>query len=167
MQKIQVKNGQKTFQYELRNDNGKLYIKRNGTEHAVDLVRLDNNRYSMILDGRSHEIGIKHATDGYVVYSGYHADRFIVEDYEVARMKRKAGIEDSKKDNKLSAPMPGMIVSISCQPGDEVTKNQPLLVMEAMKMENDIKAPAAGKIKSVSINVGDNVDKNQVLVEFE
>ena len=47
----------------------------------------------------------------------------------------------SKKVNELKAPMPGMIVGISVQPGDVISKGDSLLILEAMKMENILKAP--------------------------
>ncbi|HEV7348157.1 acetyl-CoA carboxylase biotin carboxyl carrier protein subunit [Telluribacter sp.] len=73
----------------------------------------------------------------------------------------------STKVNEVKAPMPGLIQSVSVQPGIEVHKGDILLVLVAMKMENAIKAPGEGKVKAVRIKPGDSVEKNQVLVEFE
>jgi biotin carboxyl carrier protein len=167
MKKIQVNIEDKKFLFELRQSDGSLYIRQNGTEHKADLIRLGNNRYSLILGGRSHDIGVDHRPDGYAISRGARSADFRVEDYELARMKKAAGIDDASKINNVSAPMPGMIVSLSCSPGDKVGKGDPLMVMEAMKMENDIKSPLAGKIKTVKVAAGQNVDKGQVLVEFE
>jgi biotin carboxyl carrier protein len=167
MKKVQVDTGEKKYEFELRQQDGRLFIKQNGAEYTVDLVRLGNNRYSLILSGRSHEIGADYSPEGYTIFSRARAGHFIVEDYEIARMKKKAGIDDGDRFKKIMAPMPGMIVTVMCQVGEEVKKGQPLLVMEAMKMENDIKSPAPGKIKSIGIENGFNVDKGQVLIEFE
>jgi len=68
--------------------------------------------------------------------------------------------------NDIKAPMPGLILSISVQPGQEVKKGDIVLILEAMKMENVIKAPGDGTIKAVRVNKGESVEKNQVLVEF-
>jgi biotin carboxyl carrier protein len=51
--------------------------------------------------------------------------------------------------------------------GETVTKDQALLVLEAMKMENVIKSPGDGKIKSISIQKANTVEKNQVMINFE
>jgi len=67
----------------------------------------------------------------------------------------------------VTSPIAGTIIEIKCRAGDAVTRNQVLLVIEAMKMKTSIAAPTDGKIKAVSVNVGDNVQENQTLVEFE
>jgi biotin carboxyl carrier protein len=70
------------------------------------------------------------------------------------------------KINDIKAPMPGLILSLSVQPGDTVQKGDTVLILEAMKMENVIKSPADGTIKTVRISRGQTVDKNQVLIDF-
>jgi pyruvate carboxylase subunit B len=67
----------------------------------------------------------------------------------------------------LVAPMPGLIVRVNVQPGDEVTSGQGLVVMEAMKMENELRAAGAGKVKAVRVAPGTAVEKGAVLVELE
>ncbi len=48
--------------------------------------------------------------------------------------------------NALLAPMPGTVIKLLVKPGDTVTENQPLLVLEAMKMENEVVAAHAGTV---------------------
>ena len=67
----------------------------------------------------------------------------------------------------LLAPMPGLIVRVAVEPGDEVRAGQPLVVMEAMKMENELRSPAAGRVRSVAARVGAAVEKGTLLVELE
>jgi pyruvate carboxylase subunit B len=67
----------------------------------------------------------------------------------------------------LVAPMPGLIVRVNVQPGDDVTPGQGLVVMEAMKMENELRAAGAGKVKAVRVSPGTAVEKGAVLVELE
>ena len=69
--------------------------------------------------------------------------------------------------NAVKAPMPGLILSISVSAGQEVAKNDPLLILSAMKMENSFLSPRDGIIKSVHANIGDAVEKGQLLIEFE
>ncbi len=64
------------------------------------------------------------------------------------------------------APMPGMIVRVSVQPGDIVTAGQGLIVMEAMKMENELRAAGDGTVTAVRVIVGTAVQKGAVLVEL-
>lgn len=72
-----------------------------------------------------------------------------------------------RKLKQLKAPMPGRVVSISVEIGQEVNVGDPLLTLEAMKMENVLKAEGTGKVKDVRIVAQDVVEKGAVLIEFE
>jgi 3-methylcrotonyl-CoA carboxylase alpha subunit len=63
--------------------------------------------------------------------------------------------------------MPGKVIAVKVEAGQQVTRGQELLVVEAMKMENAIRAPRDGRIKSVSAAVGDSVSPGTILVELE
>lgn len=67
----------------------------------------------------------------------------------------------------LVAPMPGMIVRVNAQVGEQVQPGQGLVVMEAMKMENELRATTAGTIRAVLVQPGTAVEKGAVLLELE
>ena len=67
----------------------------------------------------------------------------------------------------LRAPMPGMIVRVSVQVGDQVVPGQGLVVIEAMKMENELRAASAARVRSVHAHPGSVVEKGALLVELE
>ncbi len=69
-----------------------------------------------------------------------------------------------KKSLRVRAQMPGKIVSVLVKAGDTVSKDQPLLVMEAMKMENEIRALAAGTVEAVKISEGQAVESGADLI---
>lgn len=64
----------------------------------------------------------------------------------------------------LKAPMPGLVVRVEVEPGQQVTAGAPLVVLEAMKMENQLAAPAAGTVTEVRVRPGATVEKGAVLV---
>ncbi|MFQ3212549.1 MAG: biotin carboxyl carrier protein [Marivirga sp.] len=72
----------------------------------------------------------------------------------------------SQQLNDLKAPMPGLIVEMLVEEGQEVTKGDSLLILEAMKMENVIKAAGDGIIKTIKIKKGESVEKGQLLIVF-
>ncbi len=67
----------------------------------------------------------------------------------------------------IVAPMPGMIVRVSAQVGDQVQPGQGLVVMEAMKMENELRATTSGTVRAVLAQPGTAVEKGAVLLELE
>jgi biotin carboxyl carrier protein len=73
----------------------------------------------------------------------------------------------TKKVNEIKAPMPGLILAIHKEVGQEVKENDTLLILEAMKMENALTSPRDGIIKSILIVTGQTVNKNELLIEFE
>ena len=75
---------------------------------------------------------------------------------------REAG--NSSADGSTVSPMPGTVLEIKVQVGDEVSAGQILVVVEAMKMELPVKAPAPRRIQEVLVNVGDSVAQGKSLV---
>jgi 3-methylcrotonyl-CoA carboxylase alpha subunit len=67
----------------------------------------------------------------------------------------------------LEAPMPGVITKVMVVVGEDVSKGQPLLALEAMKMEHVIRAPRAGRVKAVSASPGQMVQSGAALVALE
>jgi len=72
----------------------------------------------------------------------------------------------SNNNNAVTAPIPGVILSLSVKEGDEVAFGQELCVLEAMKMKNQIRANRPGKIRAVCVAAGEQVKHGQVLFEF-
>ncbi|NVJ45582.1 MAG: acetyl-CoA carboxylase biotin carboxyl carrier protein subunit [Cytophagia bacterium] len=68
--------------------------------------------------------------------------------------------------NDLKAPMPGLVLDIPVQVGQEVQKGDQLIILEAMKMENVLKAVGDGVVKNIEVSKGNSVEKNQVLIKF-
>ena len=64
---------------------------------------------------------------------------------------------------KVTAPMPGNILSVAVKEGDTVKEGQQLMILEAMKMENEILAPCAGKVTSISVAKGSTVESGSLL----
>lgn len=70
-------------------------------------------------------------------------------------------------ENEVGAPLQGKLASIKVKPGDEVTENTALFVIEAMKMESSITAPRAGVVKEVHLKSGDMVQQDDLVVSLE
>ena len=69
--------------------------------------------------------------------------------------------------NLLLCPMPGVVVSVLVEEGQEVQDGQALAVVEAMKMENTLRAESKCVIKKINAAAGDNLAVDEVIMEFE
>jgi 3-methylcrotonyl-CoA carboxylase alpha subunit len=74
--------------------------------------------------------------------------------------------EAQTEGGRLTAPMPGKVVSFAVKAGDTVTRGQVLAVMEAMKMEHTIAAPAAGVVAELLFAPGDQVSEGAELLKL-
>jgi len=67
----------------------------------------------------------------------------------------------------VTSPMPGLVVSVAVEPGQEVKAGEALMVVEAMKMENVLRAEVDGVIKMIACEAGASVAADELLIEFE
>ena len=74
--------------------------------------------------------------------------------------------EAAVEGGRLSAPMPGKVVSFGVKAGDKVSKGQVLAVMEAMKMEHAIVAPGDGVVEELLYAPGDQVNEGAELLKL-
>ncbi len=75
----------------------------------------------------------------------------------------KRRLYSEEHSGTLTTSMTGRVIKVLAAPGDKVTKNAPLLVIEAMKMEHDLNAPISGQIDSLDVQVGQLVEQGQNL----
>lgn len=81
--------------------------------------------------------------------------------------KPSASVEIADPGRTITAPMPGVIVSISVVLGQEVNKDEILLVFEAMKMENRIVSPRDGVVKEIFVKGKDRINRSDPLIVIE
>jgi acetyl/propionyl-CoA carboxylase alpha subunit len=98
-----------------------------------------------------------------------HREFIISKEGSLDKLIEELGLNKVKvrKLNQLKSPMPGRIVAIAVQIGDEVELGSELLTLEAMKMENVLKSDGVGIVKNIEIRANDVVDKGSVLMTFE
>jgi biotin carboxyl carrier protein len=133
-------------------DRLELVFKKDGTAAQKTAVQL------LAVDHEAKTVHVKVKGNTYVVQLKSDFDRLL----EQLGM----GPGSSTKLNSIKAPMPGMVLDVMVEVGQHVTKDQPLLILEAMKMENVIKAPRDGEIASIGVKKGVAIEKNTLLVAF-
>lgn len=130
------------------------------TDRSVHILHQDRSYTAEILELNTAEKSVRLKINGHI-HDVQLKDRF---DLLLEKMGMSSAA--SAKVNDLKAPMPGLIVGFSVEPGDVVHKGDSLLILEAMKMENVLKASGTATVKTIRVGKGDRVEKGQVLVEF-
>ncbi|GAB3947740.1 acetyl-CoA carboxylase biotin carboxyl carrier protein subunit [Spirosoma harenae] len=142
----------------------------NGEPFAWDLVKLSDRTFHILYQNRSYTAEVLNLNAAGKTVSlkinGHIHEVQLKDRFDLLLEKMGISTESSTKVNKFKAPMPGLIVGVSVQPGDVVAKGDNLMILEAMKMENVLKAPGEGTVKAIQVAKGDRVEKGQILVEF-
>ncbi|MEM6344506.1 MAG: pyruvate carboxylase [Bacteroidota bacterium] len=79
----------------------------------------------------------------------------------------KVAHRKAMSDKEIGSPLQGRLTKVFVASGDEIEKNQPLFVIEAMKMESTITASQGGRVKNVPLGEGEMVEQDDLVVELE
>jgi biotin carboxyl carrier protein len=71
------------------------------------------------------------------------------------------------RDHQLMAPLPGTVVQVIVEPGQQVSAGDELLVIEAMKMNNQIRSPRHGTVGELLVRVGQQVNHGEPLLTWK
>ena len=141
-----------------------------GTIRTASLRAIPGNPIRQILiEGRPTTLTMRSGRRGHwsLEAGGDRWDVEVVDERTRHIRSLTAGAERERGPVILRAPMPGLVVRILVEAGQEVAAGVGLVVLEAMKMENELKAPADGTVGAVRAQPGQAVEKGQVLVEFQ
>lgn len=132
----------------------------------VDAHLLRPGVLSLCIAGRAYRCVLEESAESAAVYVRGKRSLYRVDDPRSLKSRRsRQGGSDGPKS--VTAPMPGRVVRVLVQPGDEVAAHQGLVVIEAMKMQNELKAPKAGKVIDLRVEAGGTVAAGDVLAVVE
>ena len=156
------------FDFHIDLDESSIII--NGQPVVLDVQAISKDHYHTILNNRSYTVEIvdfNKLEKTCVVKVNSNTYTLQIKDQN-DELLQQLGLDKLTplKAGDLKAPMPGMVLKIMVDPGDEIKKGDNLVILEAMKMENIIKATADGKITALKIKPGDKVEKNQIMIIF-
>lgn len=135
-------------------------------EFVVDDFWTRTDLVSFIMDGRSFQVDIHSDGDHYGVMIEGEQYEFELYDERKALLKVSAGLA-TEGAQEIRTSMPGMIVKVLVNEGDEVLEGDGLVIVEAMKMENEMKSPKDGVVRKISVGEGDAVEAGSLLVIVE
>ena len=153
-----------------------------GEPHTLEFTRLHQGGLQLQVDGSTAALRYTNLANGAldVRYGDVHAVVHIYRQDDLAHVFTAQGAtqiiaidalahagEAQGDTGRLTAPMPGKVVSFSVKAGDMVKKGQALAVMDAMKMEHTIAAPVDGKVAELLYAPGDQVVEGAELLRLE
>ncbi|NOZ61494.1 MAG: biotin/lipoyl-binding protein [Calditrichaeota bacterium] len=147
---------------------GEIIAEINGKKIPVTIQRKNGDGVCLAQVGNQFfEIDMtKNDTDYLLHYRG-EITRVSVEDEYLSQFKKFTNHASKQQMQKeLTAPMPGLVVTIEAKAGQQVRQGDGLIVFEAMKMENELKAPFDATIKEIKVSEKQAVDKDQLLIVF-
>ena len=162
--KISAKAGARVYEIHVDRENGTYVVDVDGTRHEVDAQKLEGDFYTLLTGGRSYEVSVAAAGDGYQVRHGAAQQHVVMTDPSRRAREREGG---GPGPSKVTAAMPGRVVRLLVAEGDTVEAGQGLVVVEAMKMENEVGSPKAGKVTSLEVEAGQSVEGGATLVVVE
>ena len=167
----------------------KLFASVNGTEAPVELVRerpgipwhpaddpsgrverTGSASFRASTGGREHRVQVmKDDPDGpvRVRIAGRTYTVEVQDERQLLMASLGIGTGAGTVAPELKAPMPGLVLKVLVEPGQQVAKGDPVIVLEAMKMENVIKAPGDARVDTITVGNGTAVEKGQLLLTFE
>ena len=144
----------------------KTHVTLNGALMDVDFESISGQPvYSLVIYGKSYEAYVYEGEDQVQVLLLGQQYSVRVEDERERRLKAAAGGHPGESGEfQLKAPMPGLVVSIPVEEGQQVERGQVLLILESMKMQNELKSPRPGKVGRIRVKPGQSVEQRQILL---
>lgn len=138
---------------------------------ALDSIKIDETNLHLLENNRAYEVNVFHSDflnkTLTVSVNGNTYEVKIEDEYDQQVNKMGLLAVTAQKVNSIIAPMPGLIVAIMIEVGQEISEGTPLLVLSAMKMENIILSQGEGVVKSIEVKKDDAVEKGQLIIEME
>ena len=134
----------------------KWVVRGGDASHEVE-VEKRGNEFTVEIDGKRHHLELV-SVDGAVASLRFPASG---RSLQITYHQGAAG------PSRLTAPIPGKVVAVKVEPGDEVEPGQAMVVLEAMKMENELAAEQPAKVAAVHVGAGDTVEGGELLIELE
>ena len=126
---------------------------------TLELVSFEPGRFRVTVDGIQHAFRVSETNDQVFVQSQ-------ASSATITRLPRYPRSPGASEHESAFAPMPGQVLKILVEVGQQVSPGDPLVILEAMKMEQTLRAAAGGVVEAVLVKQGDVVAPGDALIEI-
>lgn len=160
----EIKIGDHFYHIAIQELEGTYVINLDGKVYRVDLARPAPSHYSLIIDGKSYNTKVnREEASSSVWISGKTFSVEVIDEREKALRNRKKN-HTLEGEQRVISSMPGKVISILAQVGQQVKQGEGLIIIQAMKMENELKSPKDGEVIEICIQEGKKVEGGEVLL---
>jgi len=166
-----LENSEKTFNGEIleKISDNEYHIKIQDNEYVIQILNISSKGMEFVINNEFHTVKyienqtseMKIAVDGVPITINKHShlDEIVY--------KNSGGSDIGSIQLNLRSQIPGKIISINVEEGNEIKKGDIFCVLESMKMQVSVKSHKDGVVKNIKIKEGNSVNKNDILAEIE
>lgn len=168
MEELKIKINENEYEFSFDKDFPNV-VYRNDNEYTVKLLKdYGNGICAYSINNKNLLVQLNRDNGGYkILHNNFRYEASVKTSTTALLEQFMLTNNEDEHHSILKAPMPGMVIKLLCNVGDEVEKGDNLIIVEAMKMENTLTSPATGKVKSIKAKEGTAVDKEEILIELE
>ena len=167
--KLQAIISDSQFELDVRRQGSRIVATVAGREYELELMRASDHAYLMRDDARVFDCRVDGAVEsgGQIdVIVGVNRHSITLIDPKRLRSAADAGAH-GEGAARIVAPMPGKVVRLLVEAGQEVETGHGIVVVEAMKMQNEMKSPKKGTVVTVNVAIGATVNGGDLLAVIE
>ncbi len=155
-----------TITLQLERIEGGYLVKLGDQEYRIDKTQVGRFE-SLLVDGRQYEVMTERLSKGRYRVNHRLGSKEVEMTDPLTHLAEESGSRaGGKRSEKVTAYMPGRVVKIMVEEGQEVEAGEGMVILEAMKMENEIQAEHAGTVGKISVEEGQAVEAGDLLFEL-
>jgi len=161
---MEIKFKNDVYQIDYEKNDSEYTFNINGEKLTIPIYIVNDNCFSVKINGKSKSLYA--AEDENHLFISFDGDSLTFDKVKEEE-KDFSGASGSEDKDEIRPPMPGSIVKVLVEEGQQVAEGDGVIIVEAMKMESTLYSAIDGVITSVNVKEGQQVDSDDVLVIVE
>lgn len=138
----------------------------NGKMVAAELLPHSNGQIRLVINDRIHVFDVQDKSQSRTILS-QNGETFVVDNPLKVKEPLPKKTESKVETQVVNAPLPGVLVRYTVQPGELVAANTVVAIIESMKMQVEVRSKDSGKVNQLLLESGKQVESGQVLLTLE